>query len=169
MLVGKDGESDVESRHLQGYRTRLCRLRIDGLAPVSKYWTYWSHAGDMGLVNRVACSSIDAWLNPTASMVVLGEKLEQVPRATQPGWEVESGALFLGSSSIRPTLLGQRQRLPCTGTARRKRTSGVHGLAREVYVSCVSGFSLQGVHRFESPWLSDMSNRLACGRQHVVN
>jgi hypothetical protein len=37
MLVGKDGESDVESRHLQGYRTRLCRLRIDGLAPVSKY------------------------------------------------------------------------------------------------------------------------------------
>jgi hypothetical protein len=31
-------------------------------------------------------------------MAVLGEKLRRVPRTTQPGWEVESGALFLGSS-----------------------------------------------------------------------
>jgi hypothetical protein len=38
------------------------------------------------------------------------------------------------------------------GTARRKRTPGV----RVVLV----GFPLQGVHRFESPRLSNMSNRL---------
>jgi hypothetical protein len=31
-------------------------------------------------------------------MVVLWEKLSRVPRATHPGWEVESGALFLRSS-----------------------------------------------------------------------
>jgi hypothetical protein len=31
-------------------------------------------------------------------MAVLGEKLRQVPQTTQPGWEVESGALFLESS-----------------------------------------------------------------------
>jgi hypothetical protein len=31
-------------------------------------------------------------------MVVLGEKLRWVPWTTQPGREVESGALFLGSS-----------------------------------------------------------------------
>jgi hypothetical protein len=31
-------------------------------------------------------------------MAVLGEKLRRVPRTTQSGWEVESGALFLGSS-----------------------------------------------------------------------
>jgi hypothetical protein len=31
-------------------------------------------------------------------MTVLGEKLRWVPLTTQPGWEVESGALFLGSS-----------------------------------------------------------------------
>jgi hypothetical protein len=31
-------------------------------------------------------------------MIVLGEKLRRVPRTTQPGWEVEVGALFLGSS-----------------------------------------------------------------------
>jgi hypothetical protein len=73
-------------------------------------------------------------------MVVLGEKLRRVSRATQPSLELESGVLFLGSSSIRPTLLGQRERLPCTETARRKRASGVRGLAREAYVSCVLDF-----------------------------
>jgi hypothetical protein len=31
-------------------------------------------------------------------MAVLGEKLRRVPWTTQLGWEVESGALFLGSS-----------------------------------------------------------------------
>jgi hypothetical protein len=31
---------------------------------------------------------------------------------------------------------------------------------REKRVACWSGFPLQGVHRFESPRLSDMSNRL---------
>jgi hypothetical protein len=49
-------------------------------------------------------------------MAVLGEKLRWVPRATQSGWDVESGALFLGSSSIRPTLSMTYERLPRTGT-----------------------------------------------------
>jgi hypothetical protein len=35
--VGKDRETDVENRHLQGGGLHLCWLRIDGLAPVSKY------------------------------------------------------------------------------------------------------------------------------------
>jgi hypothetical protein len=32
----------------------LCRLRTDGLVPMSKYWTYRSYAGDIGLVSLVA-------------------------------------------------------------------------------------------------------------------
>jgi hypothetical protein len=36
---------------------------------------------------------------------------------------------FYREQCICPTLLDQRERLPRTGTARRKRTSGVHGLA----------------------------------------
>jgi hypothetical protein len=56
-----------------------------------------------------------------------------------------------------PTLSTTRERLPCTGTACRKRTSDVRGLTWEVYVSYWSGFPLQGVHRIESPWHSDMS------------
>jgi hypothetical protein len=54
-MVGKVRECYVESWHLQGCSPRLCRLRTNGLAPVSKYWTYRSHAGDMGPVSLVAC------------------------------------------------------------------------------------------------------------------
>jgi hypothetical protein len=46
------------------------------------------------------------------------------------------------------------------GDSHRKRMSGVRGLAWEVYMVCWSGFLLRGVHRLESPRLSDMSNSL---------
>jgi hypothetical protein len=70
------------------------------------------------------------------------------------------GSTFSQDQCIRPTLLMTRERLPCTGIDRRKRMLGVRGLVWEAYVSCWLGFSLHGVHRFESPRLSDMSNRL---------
>jgi hypothetical protein len=35
--VGKGRKNDVESWHLQGCSPRLCRLRTDGLALMSKY------------------------------------------------------------------------------------------------------------------------------------
>jgi hypothetical protein len=56
--------------------------------------------------------------------------------------------------------VGASERLAHIGIAHRKHTLGVRGLECEAYVVCWSGFSLQGVHRFESPRLSDMSNRL---------
>jgi hypothetical protein len=56
--------------------------------------------------------------------------------------------------------VGVSERLSCTGTARRKLTPGVRGLEWEAYVTCCSSFPLQGVHRFESLRLSDMSNCL---------
>jgi hypothetical protein len=46
------------------------------------------------------------------------------------------GALFLKSSEIRPNLSTARERLPRTGTARRKHTLDVRELAWETYVSC---------------------------------
>jgi hypothetical protein len=61
------------------------------------------------------------------------------------------------------TLSMTHERLPCTGTVHRKRTLGVRGLACEAYVVCWSGFPLQGVHRFKSSRLSDMSNHLFVG------
>jgi hypothetical protein len=39
---------------------------------------------------------------------------------------------------------------------------------KSVRVVCIR-FSLQGVHQFKLPRLSDMSNHLACGSQHVDN
>jgi hypothetical protein len=93
-------------------------------------------------------------------MAVLGEKLGGGPADHSAGLGVVSGALFLRSSRVRPTLLVACERLPRTGTAHMKRTPGVCGLAWEAYVSCWSGFRLHGVHRFESPRLLDMGNRL---------
>jgi hypothetical protein len=93
-------------------------------------------------------------------MVVLREKLGGRPADHSVGLWIVSGAFFLRSSRVHPMLLVACKRLSHTGTARRKRTPGVRGLVWEAYVSCWSGFPLQDVYRFESPRLSDMSNRL---------
>jgi hypothetical protein len=50
-LKGKGGESDVSILRFLCGSPRLCRLRTEGLVPVSKYQTYRSHAGDMGSVS----------------------------------------------------------------------------------------------------------------------
>jgi hypothetical protein len=126
----------------------------------SKYWTYWLHIGVMGPVNWCSLFINICLAFNTASIAVLGEKLGGGPADHSVGLGVVSGVLFLESSRVRPTLLIACERLPRMWTARRKRTRGVRGLAWESYVSCISGFPLQGVHQFESPWLSDTRNRL---------
>jgi hypothetical protein len=156
----KGGDSVVAIPRFLCGSLRLCRLRTEGLVPESNYWMYRSHAGVYGPSKPSSLPSIDTWLKPTALLAGLREKLRRVPWTTQPGWEVESGTLFLGSSSIRPTLLTTYKRLSRTETTHRKRTPDVCGLAWKAYVLCWSGFPLQGVHRFESLWLSDMGNRL---------
>jgi hypothetical protein len=62
-------------------------------------------------------------------MVVLGEKLGGGLADQSVGLEVVSGALFLKSSRVCPTLLMACKRLPRTWTARKNRTRGVRGLA----------------------------------------
>ena len=57
-------------------------------------------------------------------------------------------------------LVGTYQRLPCTGTACRETYAWRTWTARESVHGVLIRFPLQGVHRFESPRLSDMSNRL---------
>jgi hypothetical protein len=62
----------------------------------------------------------------TTSMVILGEKLGGGPA----DWSADvlrivSGALFLGSSRVRPTMLIASERLARTWTAHRKRTCGI--------------------------------------------
>jgi hypothetical protein len=86
----------------------------------------------------------------TASMTVLGKKLGGGFADHSVGLRVVPRALFLGSSRVRPTLMMACERLPHTCTTHKKRTYGIHGLAQEVYMLCISGFPMQGVHRFES-------------------
>jgi hypothetical protein len=96
--LGKSGSEYVASRHLKFGSPRLCRLRTVRLAPASKYWTYRSHAGDMGPVSLVVgcqqelgfspllfgCCGREAGYGPADRMIVVL-------------WIV-SGALLLGCS-----------------------------------------------------------------------
>jgi hypothetical protein len=54
----------VKSWHLQGYSPHLCQLRIDKLAPVSKYWTYRSHVCVYGPSKPSSWLPTDAWFCP---------------------------------------------------------------------------------------------------------
>jgi hypothetical protein len=72
---GKGGESVMAILRFLCGSSRLCRLKTEGLVPVSKYWTYQSHAGVMGPVNRCSLFVNRCLTFITASMTVLGEKL----------------------------------------------------------------------------------------------
>jgi hypothetical protein len=100
---------------------------------------------------------------------MLGGKLGDGPTDHSAELGVVLRVLFLWSSRVRPTLWMACKMLPRTWTACRKLTLGVHELVWEAYMWCVSGFPLQGVHRFKSPRLSDMSNRLSRGSLHIAN
>jgi hypothetical protein len=120
----------VESRCLQGCSPRLCRLRTDGLVPVSKYWTYRSHADDMGSVSLVAGSVS----SPSSQRQWIYTNL------LTTSWKV----VMCWPCEIRMVWDHMRTE---------------HGM----HVARWSGFPLQGVHRFESPQLLDMS--ITCLRQ----
>jgi hypothetical protein len=61
-------------------------------------------------------------------MVVLAEKLGGGPVDRSDGvLEILSGAFFLRNIRVHPTLLGQRERLPRTGTVHRKHMCDVRG------------------------------------------
>jgi hypothetical protein len=89
----------MQSRHLQGCSTRLCRLRTDGLTPMSKYWAYRSHAGVYGPSKSSNLSSTESGFTPHCFNVWLGREIgyEPMNRSAVVLWIV-SGALFLGSS-----------------------------------------------------------------------
>jgi hypothetical protein len=159
-LVGKVGEWYMASQHLQGCSPHLCQLRTDGLAPMSKYWMYRSHAGVYGPSKPSNRMSTKAWLFPTASLAIVGERMSTDPWIGQPmccGLCREpffSGVVDLFKSvddCAKGSICGPRE--ICMVLDHMWTERGKH-------VACWSGFPLHGVHRFESSWLSDMSNRL---------
>jgi hypothetical protein len=98
---------------------------------------------------------------PPTSLASSGEKLGMDPRISQPAYYGLCREPFFSREQWDLSkFVGVSRKVATYGDHCRKRTLGVHGLAWEAYVSYWSGFPLQGVHRFESPRLSDMSNRL---------
>jgi hypothetical protein len=158
--VGKVGMWFVESRHLQDCSLCLCQLKTDGLTSTSKYWTYRSHAGVYGPSKPSSLSSTDAWLCPHYFNGWLGREIgyEPVDRSAGVLWVV-LGALFLGSSDPTQFCCRLCERLLYVDHMRYVWSRPYVNWAGK-RVTCWSGFLLNGVHRFESSRLSDMSNRL---------
>jgi hypothetical protein len=69
-------------------------------------------------------------------MVVFVRETEAGPTNHSAELRGGVGSPFSREQCIRPTLLGQRERLPRTEITHRKHTRGVRGLAWEAYVSC---------------------------------
>jgi hypothetical protein len=69
-------------------------------------------------------------------MVVFVRETEVGPADHSAGLRGGGGSIFSQEQCIHPTLLDQRERLPRTGTARRKHIRGIRGLAWEAYVPC---------------------------------
>jgi hypothetical protein len=82
--LGREGRESVVAilRFLYGI-PRLCRLRTEGLVPVSKYWMYRSYASDYGPCKPSSRLSTEAWLFSTASLADVGEKLGTDPQIGQ--------------------------------------------------------------------------------------
>jgi hypothetical protein len=166
---GKVGEWYVISRHLQGCSPRLCLLSTNGLAPREQVLNvpiaYWY----MGLVSLIAC------YRQKLSLSLLIHWL---------AWEINWIQTHVSVSWCDVDCVGspfsQEQWDPS------KSISGSWNIAirvpREICmvdghtrtecrkcVTCWSGFSLQDVHWFESPWFSDKSNRLSRDSLHITN
>jgi hypothetical protein len=117
------------------------------VGPTSKYWTYRSHAVDMIPVTLVACRE---------------QKVALSPRLQWLSWE-RNWVRTCGSVNRRAV-----DRVVVDDFAKgcyALTTLDMYGLgpyADRAWDVCgmLVGFSLQGIHRFESPRLSDMSNRL---------
>jgi hypothetical protein len=148
----------VASQHLQGCIPRLCRLRIVRLAPVSKYWTYRSHASDMGPVSWCSYVTIGPKpLSPTPGLshgrtndVIQDNGSASLSLVAKTSFECR-GLFRLRGSQWKVVTYGDCPQKAYVGHA----WTGV-GSIRGMLVR----FSPAGVHQFKSPWLSDMNNRL---------
>jgi hypothetical protein len=102
----------------------------------------------MSSVNRCSMLVNRCLVFIIASMVVLGEKLDGGPTDRSDGvLGIVSGVIFLWTSRVCRTLLGQHERFPHTGNGRGKHTCGIHRLAQQTNMSCVSGFFTLLNHR----------------------
>jgi hypothetical protein len=139
---------------------RLCQLRINGLTPVSKYWMYWSHVGDMVPVNLVAVHQQKIGFTSTASIVVLGEKLGTEPQTDQLAWcGLCREPFFSGAVALLNSVDDYAKGCYALTMFDTYGLGPYAGWAWDAYGVLVR-FPLQGVHWYKSPRLSNMSHCL---------
>jgi hypothetical protein len=120
---------------------------------------YRSHAGDMGPVSLLVGHRLELSLHPLLHWLAQGRNWVRTHGSVsrrdvdcvRSPFSQEQWDLSKSISVSRVVICGPREIrmvLDHTWTERGNR------------VACWSGFFLQGVHRFESPRLSNMSNRL---------
>jgi hypothetical protein len=121
LSVKKVGEWFVKSWHLQGCSPRLCRLRIDGLDPASKYY---------GPGKPSSRPSTEGWLCPHCFIGWLGRETGYGPtvRSAVVLWIV-SGALFLRSSGPAQLYWWLHKRLLCNDCMRYVWSGTIRGLS----------------------------------------
>jgi hypothetical protein len=109
------------------------------------------------------CSRLltNAWLFPSAFNDYEGERnwVGTIRSVSQCAGDVVKSPFFLRSSGSVQLYWWLHEILSHMRTVRRKRTSDVHGLAYEAYVSCVSNFSWRVVGVFYTGKIQDGQDR----------
>jgi hypothetical protein len=122
-------------------------------------------------------------MDPVSLVVGCQQKLDFFPLlqwlVRERSWVQTRGSLSwagdcVGSPSSREqwiysNLLTTSRKVAICGPCKIRMVEGHMRTKRGKRVAYWSGFSLQGVHQFKSPRLSDMSNRLSHDSLHVVN
>jgi hypothetical protein len=108
----------------------MCRLRTDGLAPMSKYWTYRSHSGVMGPISLVACYQQKLGFSPHFFIGCSEREAGYEPADRSAGalW-VWSGVLLLRSSGFVQICWRLRERLLCVDHMRYVWSGTIRGLS----------------------------------------
>jgi hypothetical protein len=150
----------VKNRHIQGYSPRLCRLRTDGLAPreqvLNVLITCWRYGPSKSMYpihqQMLGLSALLQWLCWERNW----------DRSRRPHSRAERGSReHFFSGAVHPSnSVDSVPKVAMYGDCPQEAYewhmwTGVES----VRVVCIR-FSLQGVHRFESLRLSNMSNRL---------
>jgi hypothetical protein len=125
--------------------------------------TYWCY----GPSKPSSPPSTSVWLFPIASLAVMEEKLGTDPWIGQPSCHGSGREPLLSGEVDSFNSVDDCVKGCYAWTAWDTYGRGPYADWAQDVCGVLIRFLLQGVHRFESPWLSNMSNRLSCGCQHV--
>jgi hypothetical protein len=150
----------VECWHLQGSSPRLCQLRTDGLALRASIKCTYRMLVFMGLVSLVVCHRQELSLRILLHWLARERNWVRTHRSVSRHAMDSVGSPFSREQWVPSKSIGGLQRVTICGPCETRMVLGHMRTERGKHVACWLGFPLQGVYRFESSRLSDMSNCL---------